>query len=307
VVVERIRRTLFGIEWTDITWNPLVGCAWCGAGCDLCYAEMMSVRQAGMAAKGAGNTDCRFYLPVISNLPAEIVNRRPGKKPKAGFNGKVNLIERRLPIPFTWNKPRVVFVNSMSDLFHKDVPDAFVHRVCRVMAMTPWHTYQVLTKRSPRMCDWLNGPGACYAGLPNVWWGVSVENRAHGLPRLRHLQQASARNRFLSVEPLLEDLGAVDLAAVRWVIVGGESGPAARPMREGWVLAVKEQCERAGGLFFFKQWGGRNKKAAGRTLLGRTWDDMPAPSPLATPPRARRLALREEFHRWEATLLSAPP
>ena len=169
----------------------------------------------------------------------------------------------------------MIFVNSMSDLFHSEVPDSFIKRVAETMRIASWHTYQVLTKRSERMRDLLCGPLAEDAAQKHMWWGVSVENRRHGFPRIAHLQATPAAVRFLSVEPLLEDLGKMPLEGISWVIVGGESGPGARPMKEEWVLSIQEQCRRARVPFFFKQWGGVRKKLAGRTLLGRTFDEFP--------------------------------
>ena len=189
----------------------------------------------------------------------------------------------------------MIFVNSMSDLFHKDVPDEYVERACRVMQRADWHTYQVLTKRSSLMRNLLRTRLRFAADLPHVWWGVSVEDRDHGLPRVEHLRQTPAAVRFLSVEPLLEDLGEIDLAGIHWVIVGGESGPGARPMREEWVLSIRDQCEAAGVPFFFKQWGGTQKKKAGRLLAGRTYDQLPARTRNPVAPRARRLAWAAEF------------
>jgi protein gp37 len=169
----------------------------------------------------------------------------------------------------------MIFVNSMSDLFHSEVPDLFIRRVAETMRIASWHTYQILTKRSERMRELLCGPLAEDAVQKHVWWGVSVENRRHGFPRIADLQATPAAVRFLSVEPLLEDLGKMPLEGISWVIVGGESGPGARPMREEWVLSIQEQCGRARVPFFFKQWGGVRKKQAGRTLLGRTFDEFP--------------------------------
>jgi protein gp37 len=174
----------------------------------------------------------------------------------------------------TWNPPDV-FVNSMSDLYHESVPVEDIRKVCTVMATVRRHTYQVLTKRADRMHELLSGPLREFAELRNVCWGTSVENKRHGLPRIEHLRQTPAAVRFLSVEPLLEDLGEIDLTGIHWVIVGGESGPRVRPMEAAWVRSLRDQCVRAGVAFFFKQWGGRNKKRAGRELDGRTWGEMP--------------------------------
>jgi protein gp37 len=190
-----------------------------------------------------------------------------------GFD--LRLVPEKLAEPLRWKTPRMIFVNSMSDLFHKDVPDDYVEAVCRTMQRASWHTYQVLTKRSSRLRNLLQGQLRFAADLPHVWWGVSVEDRAHGLPRVEHLRQAPALVRFLSIEPLLEDLGEINLDGIHWVIVGGESGPGARPMSQSWVVSIREQCERAGVPFFFKQWGGARKSKAGRKLDGRTYDEMP--------------------------------
>jgi protein gp37 len=168
-----------------------------------------------------------------------------------------------------------VFVNSMSDLFHQDVPDEYIALVAQVMAAADWHIYQVLTKRSERMRDLLQTKLRFAAELSHIWWGVSVENKRHGVPRIAHLREANPRMAFLSVEPLLEDLGEIDLSKIDWVIVGGESGAGARPMQKSWVVNIRRQCRAAKVPFFFKQWGGVDKKANGRMLDGRTWDQMP--------------------------------
>lgn len=170
----------------------------------------------------------------------------------------------------------MIFVNSMSDLFQDDVPDDYIVAVVRVMMLANWHTYQVLTKRSTRMRDLLNTKLAFAAEATHIWWGVSVENRKHGVPRIQHLQESRVRTRFLSIEPLLEDIGVINLAGIHWVIVGGESGPGARPMDEAWVQSLRKQCRKANTHFFFKQWGGVRKRETGRTLNGRTYDEMPA-------------------------------
>jgi len=177
--------------------------------------------------------------------------------------------------PLRWREPRRIFVNSMSDLFQDDVPTSFIAAVGRAMERADWHVFQVLTKRHERMRELLRGELEWMSRLPHVWYGVSVENKMHGLPRLRALRDTPARVRFLSVEPLLEDLGRIDLGGIDWVIVGGESGPGARPMQESWVLSIRDQCERFGVAFFFKQWGGTRKHLTGRTLQGRTYDEVP--------------------------------
>ena len=233
------------IEWTDATWNPVRGCTKISPGCKHCYAERFAERFRGV----------------------------PGHPFEQGFDLK--LVPHKLGEPLRWSEPRMIFVNSMSDLFHDEVPAAYISRVATTMHLARWHTYQVLTKRSERLRDMLRGPLREVAGEPHIWWGVSVEDRKHGLPRIADLQAAPAAVRFLSVEPLLEDIGRLPLEGISWVIVGGESGPGARPMKEDWVLSVREQCKAAGVAFFFKQWGGVRKKVAGRTLRGRTHDAFP--------------------------------
>jgi protein gp37 len=195
---------------------------------------------------------------------------------------RVTLQPQMLSKPLTWVKPRTIFVNSMSDLFHDRVPDDYIAVVAEGMRMASWHIFQVLTKRSQRMRDLLSGKLRFMAELPNVWLGVSVENRKHGLPRIDHLRAAPARTRFLSIEPLLQDLGDLDLTDIHWVIVGGESGHGARPMQPAWVRSIRAACRRSKTPFFFKQWGAygsdgvnRSKKANGRELDGRTYDEMP--------------------------------
>jgi protein gp37 len=185
------------------------------------------------------------------------------------------LIPEKLSQPLLWRKPKMIFVNSMSDLFHESVPDSYILATVRVMQLANWHTYQVLTKRSERLQELLATKLRSAAQEPHIWWGVSVENRVQGLPRVEHLRSAPAALRFLSVEPLLESLGRIDLSGIGWVIVGGESGPGARAIEESWVLDIRDQCRRAGVPFFFKQWGGRRKSVTGRELRGRTYDEVP--------------------------------
>jgi protein gp37 len=238
------------IEWTEMTWNPVVGCTKVSAGCKHCYAEVMAKRLQAMGAPGY----------------------------EQGFR-KVRVLPDRLSEPLRRRKPTLYFVNSMSDLFHDKVPETFIDQVFDVMRRTPQHTFQVLTKRGERI-----GEYARSHDVPaNVWLGVSVENKRHGVPRIAPLQAAPIGTRFLSVEPLLEDLGELDLSGIDWVIVGGESGHGARPMNPEWARNVQRQCLRQGVLFFFKQWGNwgpdglrRSKKDNGRLLDGRTWDDMPS-------------------------------
>jgi protein gp37 len=233
------------IEWTDATWNPVRGCTKISPGCAHCYAETFAERFRGV----------------------------PGHAYERGFD--LRLVPEKLEEPLQWRRSRMIFVNSMSDLFHKDIPDDYIAEVARVMATARWHVFQVLTKRADRLRDLLIGRLAFAAELPNVWWGVSVEDRKHGLPRIECLRAAPAAVRFLSIEPLLETLGVLDLTGVSWVIVGGESGPRCRPMDEAWVRGIRDQCLAAGVPFFFKQWGGIRKKRAGRVLDGRTWDELP--------------------------------
>jgi protein gp37 len=219
----------------------------------------------------------------------------PGHPYEQGFD--LRLIPEKLTAPFLWPRPGMVFVNSMSDLFHRDVPDDYIEDVARVMLRASWHTYQVLTKRSERMRDLLRTRLAFAAREPHIWWGVSVEDRAHGLPRVEHLRDAPAGLRMLSVEPLLEDLGAVDLSGIGWVILGGESGPGARPMERAWAASIRDQCRAAGVPFFFKQWGGVRKGRAGRTLDGTTHDESPPRPPADFPSLEGRRALMAGFTR----------
>lgn len=235
------------IEWTDATWNPVRGCTKISPGCKHCYAEVFAERFRG-----------------VPNHPYE-----------QGFD--LRLVPGKLLTPLMWKSPRLIFVNSMSDLFHPDVPDQYIEKVVEVMGKAHWHTFQVLTKRSDRMKELLNSRLQFAAHFSHIWWGVSVENKKHGLPRIEHLRAADVNMRFLSVEPLLEDLGQVNLTGIDWVIVGGESGHGARLMRERWVISLKDQCSNANVPFFFKQWGGVRKSKLGRKLKGRTYDEMPTP------------------------------
>lgn len=236
------------IEWTDATWNPVRGCTKISPGCVHCYAETFANRFRGV----------------------------PGHAYELGFEPR--LAPHLLNEPLKWKHSKRIFVNSMSDLFHDVVPDDYVVSVGRVMQQASWHIFQVLTKRADRLHELLNTQLRFAAQLPHVWWGVSVENKKHGLPRIAYLRDTPARVKFLSVEPLLEDLGTLDLRGISWVIVGGESGPGARPMKPEWVTPIKEQCLDAHVPFFFKQWGGVQKKKTGRHLDGRTWDEFPAAS-----------------------------
>jgi protein gp37 len=234
------------IEWTDATWNPVRGCTKVSPGCKNRYAERFAERFRGVPAH-----------------PFEY-----------GFD--LRLVPEKLDQPLRWLRPKQIFVNSMSDLFHERIPDEYIERVAQVMLQAEWHTFQVLTKRAERLARMLDEQLAATATATHVWWGVSVEDRKYGFPRIEHLRRASAAVRFLSIEPLLEDLGTIDLAGVSWVIVGGESGPGARPMRESWVQGILDQCNEQHVPFFFKQWGGTRKKKTGRSLNGRTYDAMPA-------------------------------
>lgn len=240
------------IEWTDATWNPVAGCTVLTAGCTNCYAMRMAARLHAMG------------VPKYAGL-----TRKSGER--YVWTGTVSLDEAALAAPKAWRKPRLIFVNSMSDLFQDAVPFDFIQRVWATMAATPRHTYQVLTKRPDRMAFLTRDLPL----LPNVWLGTSIENDAV-LDRLDSLRATRAAVRFVSFEPLIGSVAGADLSDIHWAIVGGESGPRARPMREDWVDEIYDSCEEAGAAFFFKQWGGRNKKAAGRTYRDRTWDELPA-------------------------------
>ena len=245
------------IEWTEQTWNPATGCTKVSEGCRNCYAEIMARRLKAMGLKGYEN----------------------------GF--KLTLQPDRLGDPTRRKKPTMYFVNSMSDMFHENIPDNYILQVFDVIKSCPQHTFQVLTKRAERMTRFFQS----YTVPPNAWMGVTVENKKDGVPRIDYLRCIHAHVRFLSIEPLLEDIGLLDLSGIQWVIVGGESGPRARPMKLDWVEMIKEQCDFYNVSFFFKQWGmwgadgkKRAKKANGRLLFGRTWDGMPLPkmySPVA--------------------------
>src|SRR5271166_6121018 len=253
------------IEWTDATWNPVRGCTKISPGCKHCYAETFAERFRG-----------------VKGHPYE-----------QGFD--LRLVPEKLTEPFSWRSPNLVFVNSMSDLFQDGVPDSYAEAVSRVMASANWHTYQVLTKRSQRLRDLLGGRLRFAAEQENIWWGVSVEDRKYGLPRVDHLRQAPAKIRFLSIEPLLEDLGEFDLSGIAWVIVGGESGPGARPMKKEWVISIRRQCRMQNVPFFFKQWGGVRKAKNGRLLDGRTYDEYPERIPVPVPERAECIRYASEF------------
>ncbi len=245
---------LSSIEWTDATWNPVAGCTIASAGCTNCYAMRMAARLEAIG------------IPKYTGL-----TRRSGGR--AVWTGRVNLDAEALAAPYRWRAPRKVFVNSMSDLFHEAVPDEFIARVWTVMAETRRHTYQVLTKRPDRMRQLLRRQD--FHRAPNIWIGTSVENSAV-LNRIEQLRCVPGFIRFISFEPLIGSVIAADLRDIDWAIVGGESGPRARPMQQRWVEEIEALCRASGTAFFFKQWGGRNKKAAGRLLRGRTFDEMPA-------------------------------
>jgi protein gp37 len=263
------------IEWTDATWNPVRGCTKISPGCKHCYAETFAERFRGV----------------------------PGHPYEQGFD--LRLVPEKLAEPLRWATPKTIFVNSMSDLFHEDVPDAYIEQVVRVMQMADWHTYQVLTKRAERMRDLLRTRLGFATKLSHIWWGVSVEDKKHGVPRIEFLRQAPAAVRFLSVEPLLEDLAELNLNGIDWVIVGGESGAGARAMEKGWVVNLRRQCRSAKVPFFFKQWGGARKSEAGRQLDGRTFDEMPDRSEQKAASQRVRLQLIEEVQAWKSALLVA--
>ncbi len=234
------------IEWTDATWNPVRGCTKVSPGCKHCYAAVFAERWRGVR----------------------------GHPYEQGFD--LRLVPERLLDPLRWKKRRSIFVNSMSDLFHESVPDSYIQTVLDITQIAPWHTYQILTKRSERLRALGTTRMSRAMAGQQLWLGVSIEDRKHGLPRLVDLQNTPARRRFISLEPLLEDLGELDLSGIHWVIVGGESGAGARPMARSWVESVRRQCDSAKIPFFFKQWGGVRKKKAGRELDGKTYDARPS-------------------------------
>lgn len=255
------------IEWTQKTWNPVLGFALISSGCRHCYAMAMARRLKGIALAKAKRGQDPGRLAGYGNVVG--ANGR--------WNGKVMLVPQALEEPFSWKRPSMVFVNSMSDLFHEDLAVMDIAKVCQVMSQTSWHTFQVLTKRADQMVKLLTGELSEFASLVNVWWGVSVENRSQGLPRINQLQQLpGAAVRFLSCEPLLEDLGQLNLVGIGWVIVGSESGPGAREMKEEWVRSIRDQCLEARVPFFFKQASVEGKKVALPMLDGKVWDEMPA-------------------------------
>ncbi|MEI8017271.1 MAG: phage Gp37/Gp68 family protein [Schlesneria sp.] len=253
------------IEWTDATWNPVRGCTKISPGCAHCYAAVFAERFRGV----------------------------PGHPYEQGFD--LRIVPEKLTEPLRWGQPRMVFVNSMSDLFHDDVDDDYIEAVVQVMRKANWHTFQILTKRSERLRELLSGRLKFAASLQHIWWGVSVENRRHGLPRIRHLQQSLASVRFLSIEPLLESTGRLSLDGISWVIVGGESGAGARSMAREWVIEVRDQCLAAKVPFFFKQWGGTRKSLTGRELDGRTYDDFPFRTVAPVAEKSRRTEMIDEI------------
>ena len=232
------------IEWTDTTWNPVTGCTKISVGCDNCYASRFSERFRGV----------------------------PGHPFETGFD--LTLRPERLLQPLGWKRPRMVFVNSMSDLFHKEIPKAHIAAVFETMEKAHWHTYQVLTKRSSLLQKFINDRYRVKPAPRHIWLGVSVEDEK-AATRIAHLQAANAGVRFLSIEPLIAPVGRLDLTGIEWVIVGGESGPRSRSMNAEWVIDIRNQCVRAGVAFFFKQWGGFSPKAGGRLLEGREWSQFP--------------------------------
>jgi protein gp37 len=247
------------IEWTDATWNPVRGCTKISSGCARCYAEVFAERFRGV----------------------------PGHPYEFGFD--LRIVPEKLADPLRWATSKMIFVNSMSDMFHEDVPDEYIVAIAEVMRIANWHTYQVLTKRADRMRSLLRGKLRSLANLPHIWWGVSVENRLQGVPRIQLLRESKAIMPFLSIEPLLEDLGDIDLSGIAWVIVGGESGHGARPLNREWVRNVRRRCRRYNVPFFFKQWGGVRKQKFGRELDGRTYDEFPTVQTASPPSRSLRL------------------
>jgi protein gp37 len=244
---------LTDIEWTDATWNPISGCLMVSPGCTNCYAMRMASRLQAM------------------NHPAYAgVVRKSGSRPV--WTGKLHLITTSLDVPLKWKKPRKVFVNSMSDLFQETVPGDFIEKVWITMSRAHWHVFQILTKRPENMRRMIDRIGLPI--LPNVWLGTSVESREFA-DRIEILRKTPAAVRFVSFEPLLGNVGSVDLSNVHWAIVGGESGPGARPLESAWIEQIEQQCRTHGAAFFFKQWGGTNKKTTGRRFRGKVWNEFP--------------------------------
>jgi len=232
------------IEWTDATWNPVTGCTKITRGCDFCYAERFSERFRGV----------------------------PGHPFESGFDLKLR--PERLTQPLSWRQPRRIFVNSMSDLFHKKIPRSFIDSVFDTMEAANWHTFQVLTKRSPLLTRYLHNRYGAGKSPPHIWLGVSIEDAKNTI-RLKHLRDSRASVKFVSFEPLLGSVGKIDLKGIDWAIVGGESGPHSRPMEEDWAIEIRDQCRSDKVAFFFKQWGGVRPKSGGRLLQGREWNQYP--------------------------------
>ena len=245
------------IEWTEATWNPLAGCSMASPGCTNCYAMRMAARLEAMGMEKYSGT-----------------TRKSGGR--SVWTGRVNLYEAGLEQPLQWRRPQRIFVNSMSDLFQDPVPIKFIRSVWNVMQSAHWHVFQILTKRPERMRDVLRGSD--FPVLPNVWVGTSVESSDYS-GRIDSLRTTPAAVRFVSFEPLLASVGSLNLQDIHWAIVGGESGPGARPIKKEWVQEIHESCRQQDVAFFFKQWGGKRKKSAGRVYAGRTWDEFPIPSP----------------------------
>ena len=264
------------IEWTDATWNPLRGCTKISPGCMHCYAETFAERFRG-----------------VKGHPYE-----------QGFD--LRLVPEKLAEPFHWSGPRTVFVNSMSDLFQPGVPDPYIEDVVNVMVEANWHTYQVLTKRSERLRDMLSTKLKLAAKHRHIWWGVSVEDRQYGLPRIEHLRAAPAAVKFLSIEPLLQDLGNFDISGIDWAIVGGESGHGARSMEPEWVERILKLCRSQKVDFFFKQWGGVHKSKTGRSLHGKTYDEMPQLTAADIPERKVRVSAASAWQNRAKYWLSPP-
>jgi len=239
------------IEWTEATWNPVAGCSIVSSGCTNCYAMRMAARLERMGQE-------------------KYVNLTMHSGGKQKWNGRINLDWKAADLPRKWKKGRLIFVNSMSDLFHKDIPDEFIQTIFKTMTETPQHTYQLLTKRAERLLKM----NEALTWSENIWMGVSVENREN-TNRIEYLRSTGAKVKFLSLEPLIGPLEDLDLNNIDWVIAGGESGPGARAVDEDWIRVIRDTCQRSFVPFHFKQWGGTNKKASGRILDGRTWDELP--------------------------------
>lgn len=246
------------IEWTGATWNPTRGCDKVSPGCKHCYAKTFAERWRGV----------------------------PGHAYEFGFD--LRLVPEKLGLPLEWGEPKKIFVNSMSDLFHGDIPDDYIQKVGEVMLAADWHTFQVLTKRPDRMVELLTGKLKKAAKAKHILWGTTVDDRKYGIPRIDELRKTRGRNLFLSIEPLLEDLGEINLSGISWVIVGGESGPGARPMEASWVRSIRRQCRAKKIPFFFKQWGGTRKKLAGRLLDNRHYDEFPVILTAPVPDKVER-------------------